>query len=110
MKLLFDENLPRSLVRRVADIWPASVHVADHGLGNSDDVEIWNFAGKNQFTIVTKDSDFHTQSIINGAPPKVIWLTIGNCSIQQIEDLLRMRAPEVFAFNADAELALLSLR
>lgn len=43
---------------------------------------------KNNFTILTKDSDFYDISLIRGAPPKVIWLQLGNTSKQNIINLL----------------------
>ena len=44
MKLLFDENLSRKLVARLADLYPDSVHVAEASLLESPDREIWEFA------------------------------------------------------------------
>lgn len=109
MKLLFDENLPRSLVRRIADLWPGSAHVSAFELEQADDRDIWDFACRNQFTIVTKDSDFHARSILKGAPPQVIWLLIGNCTVQDIEDLLRLRASTILEFSTDPEASILTL-
>ena len=39
--------------------------------------------------IVSKDSDFNARSSVFGAPPKVIWLALGNCSTNQIERRVR---------------------
>ncbi len=83
MKLLFDENLAASLVRRVADLFPGSAHVIPLGLASNDDVAVWEYAKQNGFTITTKDSDFHDLSVMRGAPPKVVWLRIGNASVDQ---------------------------
>ena len=58
MKLLFDENLSRKLVARLAELYPDSVHVAEVGLLESPDLEIWEFAKAEGFMIVTTDSDF----------------------------------------------------
>ena len=44
MKLLFDENLSRKLVARLAELYPESVHVAEVDLLESPDREIWEFA------------------------------------------------------------------
>jgi predicted nuclease of predicted toxin-antitoxin system len=109
MKLLFDEHLPRSMVRRTADLWPGSSHVLLCGLGSTDDAIIRAFAADRGFVIVTKDNDFYTSSIVHGAPPKVIWLRIGNCSVAQLENLLRLHAPTIAAFNDDPVTAILTL-
>ena len=39
--------------------------------------------------IVTKDSDFNDLAIFKGAPPKIIWLKIGNCRVVDIEKILK---------------------
>jgi predicted nuclease of predicted toxin-antitoxin system len=72
MKLLFDQNLSHRLVIELADIFPEAVQVRLLGFDPSDDEAIWNFAGKNGFTIVTKDTDFLQRSFLFGQPPKVI--------------------------------------
>jgi predicted nuclease of predicted toxin-antitoxin system len=72
MKLLFDNNLSHKLVQRLSDIFPGSSHVMREQLDESNDQEIWLFARKNGFTIVTKDSDFNELRLLQGFPPKVI--------------------------------------
>ena len=58
MKLLFDQNLSSALVIRLSDLFPESAHVKNLGMMRSDDVAIWTYAAQNEFTIVSKDSDF----------------------------------------------------
>lgn len=109
MKLLFDENLPRSMVRRLADLFPDSAHVATLGLESTDDLGVWAYAKERGFAIVTKDSDFHDVSAVRGAPPKVVWLRIGNSSVDDVERVLRAAAPAILAFDEDAEAAELAV-
>lgn len=90
MKLLFDQNLSRKLVTRLADIYPTSSHVQFHDLEEKTDTEIWGFAKINDFCIVTQDADFAERSRLYGSPPKVIWLRCGNVSTREVEDLLRL--------------------
>ena len=59
MKLLFDENLSRKLVARLAELYPESAHVAEVDLLESPDREIWGFARTGNFVIVSTDSDFY---------------------------------------------------
>jgi predicted nuclease of predicted toxin-antitoxin system len=92
MKLLFDHHLSRKLATRLADIFPESSHVALHGLDAADDLIIWTFARNNGYTIVTKDSDFNDVATLRGAPPKIIWLRIGNCTTTEAEQTLRGHA------------------
>jgi len=58
MKLLFDQNLSPRLPRALSDLYPDSAHVREAGLRDSSDEAIWNYAKQNDFTIVSKDSDF----------------------------------------------------
>jgi predicted nuclease of predicted toxin-antitoxin system len=44
--------------------------------------------------LVTKDEDFHRLSILRGAPPKAIWVRLGNCSTIDIAKLIREHARE----------------
>jgi predicted nuclease of predicted toxin-antitoxin system len=55
---------------------------------NSKDSDIWEYARLNQFSIVTFDSDFYDISVINGHPPKIIWIRSGNLTTNQIAKLL----------------------
>jgi predicted nuclease of predicted toxin-antitoxin system len=86
LKLLFDQNLSRKLVSRLADIFPNSSHVQFHELADGryklrrkpphtrphkTDTEIWQFARENDFCIVTQDVDFAERSRLYGSPPKL---------------------------------------
>jgi predicted nuclease of predicted toxin-antitoxin system len=89
MKLLFDQNLSPRLIDRLTNLYPESAHVYEEGLDCVENKVVWEFAHKNDYLIVSKDSDFSEMSIIRGFPPKVIWIRRGNCSTQEIEELLR---------------------
>ena len=99
MKLLFDENLSSRLVLLLEDLFPASQHVRDCGLHAASDADVWEYAGKNQLVIVTKDSDFQERSVLLGAPPKVVWLRTRNCSTTEVASLLRSAAHLIARFN-----------
>jgi predicted nuclease of predicted toxin-antitoxin system len=98
VKLLLDENLSPRLVASITDIYPDSSHIEDCGLLAASDDQVWRFALENGFTIVTKDSDFSERSVLDGCPPKVVWLRIGNCKTSQAERLLRKGLSEIQAF------------
>ena len=107
MKLLFDENVSFKLAEKLADVYPESAHVRSAGLTGARDHEIWDFASAEGFTIVSKDDDFRQLSILRGAPPKVIWLQVGNCSTAEIEQVLRSRYPAIEAFDRHTEASFL---
>jgi predicted nuclease of predicted toxin-antitoxin system len=95
---LFDENLAGRLVAALADVYPGSAHVGDAGLLGAADLDIWRHARDNDFTIVSKDQNFHRFSVLFGPPPKVVWITMGNCSTADIIRLLRDSRGQIEAF------------
>ena len=109
MKLLFDQNLSFKLVGLLATDFPGSLHVRDCGLDHATDAEVWEYARDHDFVIVTKDTDFHQRCFLFGAPPKVVWLRLGNCTTQAVERAVRSRSAEITAFIADDSEALLIL-
>ena len=108
MKLLLDHNVSPKLVRR-PDLYPGSTHVFLEGMDRESDAAVWEYALGNSYVIVTKDADFADMSVLRGHPPKVIWVRIGNCSTQQIEDLFRGQQEMINEFETDQTIALLEL-
>lgn len=109
MKLLFDENLSPRLVRLVATDYPESVHVRDVGLKGHVDDDLWQFARRSGFTIVSKDTDFRERSYVEGFPPKVIWLDVGNAGTQVVAQLLANELERARQFEMDEEASMLIL-
>ena len=109
MKLLFDENLSFRLARNLADVYPGSAHVRDLGLLGTEDRRIWDFAAENGFIVTSKDADFYQRSVVLGAPPKVIWLRIGNVPTTAVADLLRQRYVIIRRFHDDPAATFLTL-
>jgi predicted nuclease of predicted toxin-antitoxin system len=89
MKLLLDENLSDRIVRKITDLYPDSTHVKNLALNNTDDAIIWEYAKRNKFVIVSKDSDFYQRSLLYGHPPKFIYLRIGNSPTSKVAQILR---------------------
>jgi predicted nuclease of predicted toxin-antitoxin system len=110
VKLLLDENLSNRLARRLADLFPETTHVSDHGLLQSSDVVVWDFAKKNGLCVVTADADFYELATTLGPPPKVIWLRGCDYPTAVAEALLRTQAVRVWDFLQDKDRAVLILR
>jgi predicted nuclease of predicted toxin-antitoxin system len=109
VKLLFDENLSVRLVQRLSSLYPGSEHVDLVGLHGKTDREIWDFAAADGFAIVSKDNDFRQLSFLHGAPPKIIWLSVGNAGTDAIAALLEHSCSRVEAFVGTGEDSLLVL-
>ena len=106
MKLLLDENLSPRLMELLSDVYPGSEHVEALGLGGAADSKVWWYAKEHGFTIVSKDSDFADISVLEGAPPKVIWVRLGSCTTQTVEFLLRNSVDAVRRFAEGGETCL----
>ena len=109
MKLLFDHNLSPRLIKSLADIYPNSNHLYLMGLDKVSDNIVWETAKKQNYIIVTKDSDFNELLIIRGFPSKVIWIRLGNCSTKTIETLLRENYEIITSFEQDNNIGILGL-
>jgi predicted nuclease of predicted toxin-antitoxin system len=109
VKLLFDENLSRKLIARLAELYPGSAHVAGFDLIERPDREIWDFAQAGDFIIVTADADFYELAAALGPPPKVIWLRRWTHPTRDAELVLRRDAMRITEFAADSTLGLLVL-
>lgn len=103
VRLLFDENISFRIVKRVADFFPGSLHVSDVLTKPISDQAIFDHARTHHFCIVTFDSDFQMLQALNGFPPKIIWLRIGNTSTLSIVDRLISHADQIRSFGEDSE-------
>ncbi len=110
MKLLFDQNLSPRLVRLLADVYPECRHVHESGMDSASDTVIWEYARNEGYTIVSKDADFQQRSFAFGHPPKVIWIRLGNCSVDEVAALLRERYIKIQYFHESKDLSFLALR
>jgi predicted nuclease of predicted toxin-antitoxin system len=110
VKLLFDENLSPKLAELMRDEYPGSIHVRGVGLRGAADSVVWEHARDHGFVIVSKDDDFRQRSFLEGGPPKVVWLQVGNAGTSAVAELLREQAARLRAFHEEDESSLLILR
>ena len=85
-RLLFDQNLAPRLVDCVAAEFPGSFHVRDLDLQSASDVEVLRVAAERDLVIITQDKDFADLVTARGNGPKVLWLTLGNVSTDEIAE------------------------
>ena len=109
MRLLFDEQLSEELVQSLADVFPGCLHIRLLGVGGFSDAAVWELAREHNCLLVTKDEDFHRLSVLRGAPPKVVWLRLGNCATEDVARLLRRQADDIRRFEAQGEETFLEL-
>lgn len=112
MKLLFDDNLSWRLEKLLSDIFPGSKHIRNiPSLSTpASDTEIWDFALKNHFIIVTNDDDFYKLAMARDKCPKIIIIRTGNKKTKDLVDLLSGKKEEITAFYENKEYVLLEIR
>ncbi len=101
MRLLFDQNISFRIVKLLAEFYPEVGQVRTLGLENSSDIEIWNYAKANKYTIITFDADFYEISTIQGHPPKIIWLRFGNTTTKNIAEVILEKVELINDFVED---------
>jgi predicted nuclease of predicted toxin-antitoxin system len=107
--LLFDEQLSEELSNLLHDVFPDSLHVRQLGAGGWSDAKVWQLAGERGCVLITKDEDFHRLSVLRGAPPKVAWIRIGNCTTEDVAQLLRDHHADIQRFVDQDEATFLEL-
>jgi predicted nuclease of predicted toxin-antitoxin system len=101
MRLLFDQNISHRILQFLPGIYSGSTTVKKEKLIDFPDKQIWEFAKKREFTIVTQDSDFNSLNILYGFPPKIIWIRTGNLKTKEIASVLKNHLSEIEKFSKD---------
>lgn len=98
MRFLFDQNISHRILDKLPDQFEGSTSVKKEGLMNAPDKTIWDFAKRENFVIVTHDSDFNDLTALNGFPPKIIWIRSGNLKTDEIADLITKNQKSIHDF------------
>jgi predicted nuclease of predicted toxin-antitoxin system len=97
VNLLVDNQLPPALARFIeSEFGCSATHVADIGLSNASDAEVWQYASKTDSILVSKDEDFATM-VLRAPTAKLIWVRIGNCRKDSLFELFRHMWPRILA-------------
>jgi predicted nuclease of predicted toxin-antitoxin system len=79
MRLLIDNQLPAALAAHLRGRGHDCVHVADAGLDEASDLDIWNHCIAADRVLISKDEDFVFLSSRPGDAGRLIWVRLGNC-------------------------------
>ena len=82
----------------------------DVHLNRAPDNFVWEYARDNSLCIVTQDADFADRLVLEGFPPKVLWLRTGNSSTKQLEAKFREHASKILDFESSLEAGVLVIR
>jgi len=109
VKLFFDHHLSHKLVAKLVDVFPDSAHTRLLGFSRRSDSDLWWYAKRHGYILVTKDEDIPELAVLRGAPPKVVWLRLGNCKTAAVERLIRRNVLRIQQLADDEERVILEL-
>jgi predicted nuclease of predicted toxin-antitoxin system len=88
-KFIIDTQLPPVLAKFLAREGYDVVHTSDYPNGHLlSDSEIRKISISESRIIITKDSDFFEAYLLRGAPPRVLYLQLGNIKNKELIQLL----------------------
>ena len=99
-RFVIDANLPRWIPIWQSELFQFVVDIDDEW----NDSEIWNYARKNNYTIVTKDADFSNRIIVSEPPPKIIHMRIGNMRLRDFKRFIDENWKAIQAASANHKL------
>lgn len=110
MKLLLDANVSWRLTRRLHDFCEKIQHVDQTELQQpAKDEEIWGYAKRNGYIILTNDEDFLNLVLKRGFPPKIVLLRTGNQSTREVADLLEKHKNQISKLETTDHLGILEI-
>ena len=99
-----DAQLPPQVAQWLAERFNIEAKaLRELGLRDASDKDIFAAARAAQAVILTKDRDFVDMAIILGTPPKVIWLTCGNCTNRHLRDVVLTQFDKALALLESGE-------
>jgi predicted nuclease of predicted toxin-antitoxin system len=88
MKFLVDAQLPRRLAQQLQEAGHEALHTLDLPLGNrTTDASINDLSIREQYVVITKDSDFVNSFLLNYGPHKLLLISTGNINNSALEAL-----------------------
>ncbi len=96
MNWLVDAQLPRRLAERLNSLGHDARHTLDLTAANrTTDAEINRIAAEEGRILISKDRDFLDSFLVNGAPPRLLWVTVGNVSNSDLLALFESLLPNL---------------
>jgi predicted nuclease of predicted toxin-antitoxin system len=99
VKFLVDAQLPRSLAGLLQSFGHDAIHTLDLPDANrTSDEALCRVATDEQRVLVTKDGDFVDSFLLRGLPSKLLFVTTGNISNNELLALFRGNLQSIVAF------------
>ena len=95
MRLLIDNQLPVALAQRLSELGHDAQHVAQVGLDEAADVDVWRHATADERVLVSKDEDFVYLANRQNDRGRLIWVRLGNCRKAPLLDAFERALPAI---------------
>ena len=96
MKFIIDAHLPRRLKYRLQDLGFDSVHTLDLPLKNrTPDSVLEELSISESRALITKDEDFVNSFMIRGRPYKLLLVSTGNITNDELEELFLQHIDDI---------------
>jgi predicted nuclease of predicted toxin-antitoxin system len=110
MKVLIDQNISHRIIPKLQGYFEQLTHIREVGLMDSDDYQIFLYARQTQFdAILTLEEDFQHHILIHKAPPKVIWLRVGNCGTNYLAEVIVKNIADIEQFIHDEDFEIIEI-
>lgn len=87
------------MIKKLTPFFKEVVHASELKIIQpADDISIWNYAKRNEFTIISKDDDFEKIVLLRKAPPKLIYLKTYNLDTKKLVDLILENKDKIIEF------------
>ena len=97
MRFLVDAQLPPGLAARLAELGHDARHVTRLGVRGVTDEAIWRYASEVGCTVISKDRDFADWAMAERRGPAVVWLRVGNVTLDRLWTALEPKLPAIIA-------------
>ena len=71
------------------------VHLFDLEMNLASDLDIWKYAGQNDYVVISKDEDFIRWQADVRNSPRFVWVRTGNCKNKELIDTMISNLPAV---------------
>ena len=105
-----DANLSPSIANWIRNEYSIRCFsLRDLGLRDAGDTLIFKSAKtKGDVVLITRDEDFCQLLYTNGPPPKIVWLTFGNCSNAHLKEIFKKDLLKALAILGENDLVEIS--
>ena len=89
MKVICDVHIAKKVAKSLDSKGVEAIHVNNIlDKWYTDDQDIVNYADRNDFVVMSKDSDFKTSHLVKSIPKKLLKVNLGNLSTKRLIAIL----------------------